>query len=148
MELINLLFVFQKSKKEKKKITSRQATHLAESEIIKKGIHLKDATIVEPVLENVSGKIYWSVKYAHNKEIDEVILSEYGDVIKSEISKKEAIKIAEKEFERRGLDLTRLKLDEESKKINGREYWIVRYTTSFGFSGSVLISKKTSIISY
>lgn len=146
MEPLNLLFVFPKSGE--KKITSRQAMHLAESEIIKKGLHLKDVEISEPILEEVAGNVYWSVKYTHGRECDEVLLSEYGYVIRDEISKNEAMKLAEKEFERRGLDLTRLKLEEESKKINGREYWVVRYTTSFGFSGSILISKKTKVISY
>ncbi|UCD03669.1 MAG: hypothetical protein JSW73_03960 [Candidatus Woesearchaeota archaeon] len=130
-------------------ITMEEARRLAESKIIQNGIPIHDVKIEDPLKEECRGRGYWSVRYtANNKEPEEIIISEYGNIIEEGISKERALEIAKREFERRGIDLIRVKLDEELKKIKSREYWIVRYTTSYGFSDKVMISKKVGLISY
>ena len=136
-----------KSKAEKP-ITKEQALRIAESEIIKKGLKIHNVEINEPVEEEWKGEKHWVINYSFKGEADEVVLSEFGKIIKNKISKDEAMKLAKEEFKKKGVDLARVKLDEKSKKLKGREYWVVKYTTSYGFSDKVMISKKRGIISY
>jgi hypothetical protein len=147
--LMLIIIKLHKPSKKSEIITIEEARRLAESKIMEKGIPIQDVELEDPIREECRGKAYWSVKYtANNKEPDEIIISEHGNIIEQGISKERALEIAKKEFERRGVDLIRVKLDEELRKIKSREYWIVRYTTSFGFSDKVMISRKVGLISY
>jgi len=130
-------------------IKKEQALRIAESEIIEKGLKIHNVDIKEPAEEEWKGEKCWVINYISKKgETDEVVVSEFGKIVENNISKDEAMKLAKEEFKKKGVDLARVKLDEKSKKLNGREYWIVKYTTSYGFSDKVLISKKRGIISY
>lgn len=132
-----------------KQVTMEEARRLAESKIIEEGIPLQNTQIEDPLKEASRGVAYWSVKYMDkNRNYSEIIILENGNIVEGGISKEKALEIAKKEFENRGVDMIRVKFDEESKKIKGRDYWIVRYTTSYGFSDKVMISKKMGLISY
>lgn len=125
-------------------IDKEKALEIAKKDLKKRGISLSKASIRKPVKEKHKGKDYWSVKYlVEGGDLEEVLLSSEGKVVKETVTRKEALNIAKKELEKRGIDLGRVKLSEREKVIEGKTYWPVKYSTSYGYSDTVLVSKKT-----